>query len=198
MSPVPSEKGFQLFPNFPAEIRLKIWEFYTWYPRVVEIRTYDHPSNIGFWTNDQGNSVSDLRWVTKTPPPPALSVCRELRVEAKKIWSFRFQLHPGGGGEIIHINPILDTIYTHVGRWPELIPSLLRDLQSFSTPQCRILHFACNIHSFPYIPGIAPMLANLDTLLCVVDPQRGTYNWFDEWKDSNCIFVAAQTNKECK
>jgi hypothetical protein len=90
MSEPPS---FHAFAQLPAEIRLDIWRYSCYQPRVVEVY-YD--------------SERDL-CTTTTPQPPTLSVCSESRSEALRVYKALF-------GTITHtasiyFNTELDTLY---------------------------------------------------------------------------------------
>lgn len=139
-------QDFSRFPDLPTEIRLKIWPLTFPSSRVIEIRTADYPSNISYLPipSRPGNTVSDINWVTKTRPPAALSVCRETRAEALRVYSVRFELL-AAGGEVIYINPDIDILYANF-KFQDLMQLFLRDLRMFTGngPDDELLALAFN------------------------------------------------------
>lgn len=190
--------NFTIFASLPAELRLQIWHLSFHYPRVIEIRTDDYPSNIDYIQNAQGNRVSDIRWVTKCPPPAALSVCRESRREALKVWTLRFELL-ASGDEVIYINPLLDTIYVNL-KWFELVGILLNDIRAFDEAKRGVRSLALGISFFwsnqLWIsdPGRFPT-ADLGSLTLVIEGEREPY--WSEW-DESCAFVRPTTDQEIR
>lgn len=70
---------FTLFPYLPPELRLEIWKYALNFPRLIVVS----------YTTTTGED--DKRVFVDTPPPPScLSVCRESRVEALKVYSNHF------------------------------------------------------------------------------------------------------------
>lgn len=80
------QQNFQLFQKLAPEIRLKVWQHALASPRIVEaiseeelkddVRDGDTYDSDG----ERENQVErNFDWLTSTPPPSLLHVCRESR-----------------------------------------------------------------------------------------------------------------------
>ncbi len=192
---------FSYFSILPAELRIKIWLLSFHQRRLIEIRTGDYPANIEYITNAKGNKTSDIRWVTKCPPPSALSVCREARHLALKFWTLRFALL-AGGDEVIYINLALDTIYVNF-KYIQFLPILLKDIQSFNDTNCGVRSLALakeffGSYNMRILGHKGAMLRGLDMLTLVIkEEEEYPYACLDKWEEG-CILVVPETEEELK
>jgi hypothetical protein len=69
---------FTLFPFLPTEIRLRIWRFHNYRPRIIMCKCY-------FWSNKHGDDQTCFRL------PASFLVNSESREEAKKAFSLVFE-----------------------------------------------------------------------------------------------------------
>jgi hypothetical protein len=188
---------FSFFSTLPTELRLKIWPLTFLAPRLIEIRTDDHPSNIGYIPTQHGSKISDVRWVTKCPPLSALSVCRESRSEALKVFTLRFELL-ASGPEVIYINPLLDTIYANF-KWSNFLPMLLDDIRVFDEEGRGVRLLALSMSFFwgnypALLHGDLPM-DRLDGLTLVIEGVQESY--WEEW-DRDCALAPPVTEEELR
>jgi hypothetical protein len=175
-------REFHLFPQLPIELRLKIWPLAFHEPRVLEIRTADFPGNIRYISIAASRKVSDIRWVTKTPPPAALSICREARKEALKVYTLRIRLL-ASGGEVIYINPELDVVYANF-KWEVLLQLFQDDVKAFDDEGSGVRSLALTSYMFFYgnFKGY-----KLDRLIYVDEEEDQEPFWAD-W-DGDCTLV---------
>lgn len=99
--PVPdydSPKGetFTLFSDFPAELRLQVWQYAISFERVVEIQYMN----------------ATIRHGASPRPPAILHVCRESRYEALKVYKLCFNTKKVP--KSIYINPAHDILFFRV------------------------------------------------------------------------------------
>lgn len=76
---------FHLFPNLPGELRLKIWHIAIRNPRVVNIscrKGVDRRFEIRRYAE---------AFLSTTPPPAPINICRESRFEALSVYKQYFQ-----------------------------------------------------------------------------------------------------------
>lgn len=88
---------FTLFPQLPAELRLKVWQ-QSFNPRTVELhsrRTHYAQTHTPRWHSSCGN-------------PAALAVCAESRAEALPFYSVPLPI--GDNGRLLYLNPAVDTV----------------------------------------------------------------------------------------
>jgi len=95
----PEDSTFALFSNFPAEIRIQVWQYASSFSRVVEIQHID--------------PTTGLRRSASPPVPALLHACRESRYEALKVYKpcFGTKKVP----KSIYINPACDVLFFRVG-----------------------------------------------------------------------------------
>lgn len=77
--------SFTVFPDLPFEIRLKIWSFVTPAPRDVTIKY-----TTAFRKIEEQISPASTGWISSTPVPVILQICRESRAEALKSYQLSF------------------------------------------------------------------------------------------------------------
>lgn len=119
---MPSSKSpstFTLFPTLPSELRCKIWAT-ACFSRVLSL-TYD-------------SSTSSFQ--TTTPTPTLLSVSREAREEALRVYSLTFGTSTKASN--IYFNPYLDTLY--LPRYREMgYDDTLRDFRTIVSDPSNVL-----------------------------------------------------------
>ncbi|KAK0128287.1 hypothetical protein ONS95_000262 [Cadophora gregata] len=76
---------FHLFPTLPSELRIKIWETVLSSPRIVHINC-----EKGVIKSNQQQTRFIKSFLSSTPIPPTLHVCRESRYEALSIYKTHF------------------------------------------------------------------------------------------------------------
>jgi hypothetical protein len=189
-------RQFYLFPQLPTEIRLKIWPLTLCEPRIVEIRTSDYPANFELISFSQNKRVSDINWVTKAPPPAALSVCRESRSEALKVYTLRIQLLANklagpGWCEVIYLNPEIDVVYANF-KWEKLLKVFLNDVRVFDDARRGVWWLALSakffwMHEWSLTDG--QLTGQELGGLILVDEGEILEPYWTEW-DGDCVFVA--------
>jgi len=76
---------FHLFPELPSELRLKIWHIVLSSPRIVDINC-----EKGVVKSNQQQTRFIKAFLSSTPIPPTLHVCRESRYEALSTYKTYF------------------------------------------------------------------------------------------------------------
>jgi hypothetical protein len=137
--------------------------------------------------------------LTKCPAPAALSVSRESREVALKVYTLRFEVL-AIRAYTVYINPLLDTIYGNFKWDGEFVRMLTRDMRAVDEEEIRIKNLALPLsyvlkRSMPF-SGRDPL--SLDTLLfftLVIEESLEPYwqNW-----DEDCALVAPATEHELK
>lgn len=103
---------FSLFPEFAAELRLKIWRQVCSTARVVEARY----------------NADEDRFISTSSPPVVLHVCREARHEALRIYKLYFGT--SSAASRIYFHSSLDTLY--LPRYRKMgYDETLRDFKSY-------------------------------------------------------------------
>ncbi|CZT51636.1 uncharacterized protein RSE6_12807 [Rhynchosporium secalis] len=74
---MPSLAEFHLFPTLPSELRLKVWALIVSEPRIVDLSC-----RKGVVKSNKQSTRFVEAFLSSTPVPPVLQVCRESRYEA--------------------------------------------------------------------------------------------------------------------
>lgn len=93
--------SFELFPNLPSEIRLKIWGIILSTPRVTTLKCNKEPYK-------PGKPRAAKSFTSDCPPPALLHVNRETRYEALNVYTPHFK-HPLSP-HYTYLNLSLDTL----------------------------------------------------------------------------------------
>jgi hypothetical protein len=160
---------FTCFPKLPAEIRLLIWTWACYIPRVVFIT----PEQVGSLFNHLDEEEGCFRFRSLEPQPAVLHASQESRGTAKKIYNFGFSNIVSQGSSKffapgrIYVNWEVD-ILLPVRQWSEEARS------SF-----------CCYH---------PKIRNMGWEVPIEDPEAGldVLTGFEDWKrlriESICLF----------
>lgn len=192
--------AFTIFLKLPTELRLKIWQFTFRHPRIIEFRPKSRSNQIRKvpFPYNNGRTVSELDWLTKCPPQPGISVCRESRQEALKFWTVRFPLRAGSDW-VIYMNLHQDIVFL-----PDLYNAhleLVGDIYAYDTTDCGVrllamdLHNVLNMDRWNELKTKLPLMAPaLEWLYLVIDDTLGGIHG-RKW-EPDCTFVAPRTDHE--
>jgi hypothetical protein len=148
-------QSFPHFPELPTEIRLQIWRHCLPGPRAVEV-DYGHGSEFLY---------------SEYPPPIALHICRESRIEALKHYELAFDSKPNACR--IYFNFSRDGLHFRYGDTFSIFPPE-ETLRKIGNDLVRVRFMSCCLHGagvvpMPYLPRLRAFEA-LEEITLLIPP----------------------------
>ncbi|KAF8855984.1 hypothetical protein BDZ45DRAFT_804489 [Acephala macrosclerotiorum] len=163
---------FHPFPKLPVELRLKVWKFVSFLPRIVDVWS----KNFSIKCYDYREALIPHYMFTRSPPPAILQICRESRNEALKHYTLDFAAERDEGAYVvsskprIYINWKVDTVCLLQPEDFHGVPSGLEDDQDYDDYDQNINAFVVRMEEM----GLKSMAINiLNSYISTRENNRG-------------------------